>query len=78
VRLLDKLKQLDVPTLVIWGTGDIFFGTEWSRWLQATIPGVKQRQELEAGRLFLPVERALEVNEAILGFWQQYAPPVSQ
>lgn len=78
VRLLDKLKQLHVPTLVIWGTGDIFFGAEWSRWLQATIPGIKQRQELEAGRLFLPEERAHEVNEAILGFWQQCAPSVSQ
>ncbi|WP_334146708.1 alpha/beta fold hydrolase [Hyphomicrobium sp.] len=74
VGLVDKLKKLDVPTLVVWGTGDIFFGVEWSRWLEQTIPGVKQRLELEGGRLFLPEERAAEVNAAVLSFWKQHAP----
>lgn len=73
VRLADALKRLDVPTLVVWGTGDIFFGAEWSRWLEQTISGVKQRLELVAGRLFLPEERAGELNDAILRFWEQSA-----
>jgi pimeloyl-ACP methyl ester carboxylesterase len=69
VRIANKLSELDVPTLIVWGTGDIFFSTEWARWLAKTIPGVKQHQDLEAGRLFLPEERAPELNSAVLRFW---------
>lgn len=71
LRIADQLKALNVPTLIIWGTGDVFFGVEWSRWLAETIPGTRRRIELPHGRLFLPDERAEEVNAAILQFWSE-------
>ena len=32
VRIEDKLKAVKTPTLVMWGTGDIFFHVKWSHW----------------------------------------------
>jgi pimeloyl-ACP methyl ester carboxylesterase len=52
------LKRLTVPTLVVWGTGDVFFDRKWAYWLRDTIPGVTEVVELEGARLFLPDERA--------------------
>ncbi|WP_334150493.1 alpha/beta fold hydrolase [Hyphomicrobium sp.] len=71
LRIKGKLEVLTVPTLIVWGTGDIFFGAEWSRWLADTIPGTLRRVEVPGGRLFLPDERASEVNSAILQFWSE-------
>ena len=69
VRIEERLKRLKVPTLVVWGTGDVFFGVEWSRWLADTIPGTRQRLEIKGARLFLPDERANELNNALKRFW---------
>jgi pimeloyl-ACP methyl ester carboxylesterase len=69
VGIEERLKQLTVPTLVVWGTGDVFFGVEWSRWLADTIPGTRQRLEIKGARLFLPDERARELNDALEAFW---------
>ena len=41
------LKKLDVPTLVVWGTGDVFFDVSWAYWLRDTIPGVTEVVEIE-------------------------------
>lgn len=46
VRIEEKLKTLNVPTLIVWGTGDIFFDVNWSQWLADTIPGTRRRLEL--------------------------------
>ncbi len=40
LRVEPGLAQLDVPTLVVWGTADEFFDLLWAYWLQDTIPGV--------------------------------------
>jgi pimeloyl-ACP methyl ester carboxylesterase len=53
-----KLAKLDVPTLVVWGTGDVFFDLSWAHWLRDTIPGVTEVVELDGARLFFPDERA--------------------
>lgn len=62
VRLEPALRLFDKPTLVIWGTGDIFFGVEWAYWLRDTIPGVYEVVELDGAMLFFTEERADEVN----------------
>jgi pimeloyl-ACP methyl ester carboxylesterase len=36
------LKKLTVPTLVVCGTGDVFFDLKWAYWLRDTIPGVTE------------------------------------
>ena len=40
------LKELTVPTLVVWGTGDEFFDLSWAYWLRDTIPGVTEVVEV--------------------------------
>src|SRR5439155_22461132 len=42
-----ELKKLAVPTVVVWGTGDTFFGVDWAYWLRDTIPGVTEVVELD-------------------------------
>jgi pimeloyl-ACP methyl ester carboxylesterase len=70
IRLQDRLKQLTVPTAIVWGTGDIFFDEHWSHWLADTIPGTRTRTSLEGARLLLPEERPDELNHEILRLWE--------
>lgn len=65
-----KLKSLKVPTLIVWGTGDIFFHVKWSHWLSRTIPGARRRVEFDGARLFFPEERAQELNDELRLHWQ--------
>jgi pimeloyl-ACP methyl ester carboxylesterase len=63
------LRRLQVPTLVVWGTGDVFFHRRRAHWLRATIPGVTQVVELEGARLFFPDERADELVPHLRRHW---------
>lgn len=69
----ERLTVLAVPTLVVWGTDDVFFGLEWARWLRDTIPGVKEVVEIEGGRLFFPDERASELVPHLRRHFASYA-----
>ena len=69
VAIEPLLTVLAVPTLVVWGTGDVFFDVSWARWLRDTIPGVKEVVEIEGGRLFFPDERASELVPHLRRFW---------
>ncbi|WP_433511500.1 alpha/beta fold hydrolase [Nonomuraea sp. CA-143628] len=69
VAIEPLLTVLAVPTLVVWGTGDVFFDVSWARWLRDTIPGVKEVVEIEGGRLFFPDERAGELVPHLRRFW---------
>jgi pimeloyl-ACP methyl ester carboxylesterase len=59
------LARLGVPTLIVWGTGDVFFKTRWAHWLRDTIPGATEVIELAGARLFFPDERAAEFTAAL-------------
>jgi pimeloyl-ACP methyl ester carboxylesterase len=63
------LRLVQAPTLIAWGTDDIFFDLKWSHWLENTIPGSRRRMELKGGRIFFPEERASEFNEALRMHW---------
>jgi pimeloyl-ACP methyl ester carboxylesterase len=63
------LRQLRVPTLVVWGTDDVFFPRHWAYWLKDTIPGVTEVVELEGARLFFPDERADELVFHLRRHW---------
>jgi pimeloyl-ACP methyl ester carboxylesterase len=65
-----RLKALNVPTLIVWGTDDVYFDVKWSRWLAATIPGTRRRVELEGARIFFPEERWVEFNQELREHWQ--------
>jgi pimeloyl-ACP methyl ester carboxylesterase len=64
------LSRLIVPTLVVWGTDDVFFDLKWAYWLKDLIPGTTSVVEIEGGRLFFPDERAGELVSALLAHWQ--------
>ena len=64
-----RLRELDAPTLIVWGTDDVYFDVRWSRWLADTIPGTRRRLELADARIFFPEERPTEFNEALRNHW---------
>ena len=67
------LARLQVPTLIVWGTGDIFFRRKWAYWLRDTIPGATEVVELDRARIFFPDERATELTEALRRHWDRVA-----
>jgi pimeloyl-ACP methyl ester carboxylesterase len=64
-----RLKELHVPTLLVWGTGDPFFTLAEARWLRDTIPGVTELVEIEGAKLFFPDERATELARHLKRHW---------
>jgi len=64
------LKTLQAPTLIVWGTDDVYFDVKWSRWLAETIPGTRRRIEFEGARIFFPEERWEEFNNELRAHWQ--------
>jgi pimeloyl-ACP methyl ester carboxylesterase len=67
--VLAGLRTVRTPTLVVWGTADIFFDVKWAEWLRKTIPGTREVVMLEGAKLFFPEERPDELARALLRFW---------
>jgi pimeloyl-ACP methyl ester carboxylesterase len=65
-----RLKALEAPTLIVWGTDDVYFDMKWSHWLADTIPGTRRRVEFKDARIFFPEERWAEFNEELRAHWQ--------
>ena len=74
----DGLRKMRAPTLIVWGTDDVYFPLEWSHWLAQTIPGTKRRLELEGARIFFPEERWSEFNPQLRAHWLEHATPARQ
>ncbi len=70
VAIQDKLKSLQAPTLIVWGTDDVYFDLKWSHWLADNIPGTRRRVEFKDARIFFPEERWQEFNEELRTHWQ--------
>jgi pimeloyl-ACP methyl ester carboxylesterase len=66
------LRRLQVPTLIVWGTDDLFFRRKWAYWLRDTIPGASEVVEIDKGRLFFPDERAAEFTAALRRHWDAH------
>lgn len=65
-----SLRALNAPTLIVWGTDDVYFDLRWSHWLADTIPGTRRRVELPGARIFFPEERAEEFNRELRTHWE--------
>lgn len=63
------LERITAPTLVVWGTDDVFFDVKWAYWLQEQIPGVIDVVEVPGARLFFPLERASYLADQIRRLW---------
>ena len=66
------LARLQVPTLIVWGTGDRAFRLKWAYWLRDTIPGATDVVEIDGARLFFPDERATELTAALRRHWDNH------
>ena len=64
-----QLRRFEAPTLIVWGTDDIYFDVRWSHWLAETIPGTRRRVEFKGARIFFPEERAVEFNRELRAHW---------
>lgn len=73
VRVEEHLKALQSPTLIVWGTDDVYFDARWSQWLADTIPGTRRRVEFDGARIFFPEERWEAFNEELRAHWTAHA-----
>jgi pimeloyl-ACP methyl ester carboxylesterase len=64
-----RLRELTVPTLVVWGTGDEFFDVSWAYWLRDTIPGTTGLITVDGARLFFPDERPMDLVPHLEQHW---------
>jgi pimeloyl-ACP methyl ester carboxylesterase len=67
------LRQLTVPTLIVWGTGDPTFHVRYAQWLRDTIPGATDVVAVDRARLFFPDERAPELVTHLRAHWAAHA-----
>lgn len=71
VAIEPGLRELEVPTICVWGTGDDIFPIELAHWLRDTIPGCDEIVEIEGGKLFWPFERGPELAAALREHWAE-------
>ena len=71
VALKPGLERLEVPTLMVWGTGDRFFPIRLAHWLNDTIPGARGVIEVDGGALFWPGERPDELVPHLRRHWAE-------
>jgi len=74
VAIESQLRRLHASTLVVWGTGDVFFDVAWAHWLRDTIPGVRTVVELDGAKLFFPEERPDALAAALRAHWDASEP----
>ena len=69
VAIESGLRALQVPTLIVWGLNDMFFGLEWAYWLKDTIPGAVEVVEVPGAKLFFPEDRPAALIEPLRRFF---------
>jgi pimeloyl-ACP methyl ester carboxylesterase len=64
-----QLREITVPTLIVWGTGDAFFDVSWAYRLRDTIPGTTRVVTVDGARLFFPDERPMDLVPYLEQHW---------
>jgi pimeloyl-ACP methyl ester carboxylesterase len=77
VAVTPQLRELTVPTLVVWGTGDTFFDVSWAYWLQDIIPGAARVVTVDEARLLFPEERPMDLVPHLEQHWSAATAPRS-
>jgi pimeloyl-ACP methyl ester carboxylesterase len=67
--ITERLRDLRVPTLLVWGTADEFFTVAQARQLRDMIPGAREVAEVPGGKLFFPEERPDELAAQLRRHW---------
>jgi len=73
-----QLRTLKAPTLIVWGTDDVYFPVKWSHWLAQNIPGTRRRVEFKDARIFFPEERWEEFDKELRAHWLLVEEQVSK
>ena len=69
VAVTPQLREITVPTLIVWGTGDAFFDVSWAYQLRDTIPGATRVVTVDGARLFFPDERPMDLVPHLGEHW---------
>jgi len=64
-----RLREVTVPTAILWGTGDKFFKPSNVEYLRGVLPNVKQVRHVEGAALFFPEENPGLVADAARDLW---------
>ena len=73
VAVTPQLREITVPTLIVWGTGDAFFDVSWAYRLRDTIPGTTRVVTVDGARLFFPDERPMDLVPHLEQHWSAAA-----
>lgn len=68
-----QLAQLKVPTLIVWGTGDMLFPLKWAQRLAKLIPGTTKVATLDGARMHFPDYRVDEFVTHLQQHWTEWA-----
>lgn len=64
------LATLKAPTLIVWGTGDVYFDKATADGLSERIGSARELVELDGAKLFFPDERPDELVPLLRRHWQ--------
>jgi pimeloyl-ACP methyl ester carboxylesterase len=74
VDVVERLRRLDRPVLLLWGKHDPHFGPEWAKRLRRDIPAVRGLELLDAGHMLME-EKPDEFAAVISDFFAQHDRP---
>jgi haloalkane dehalogenase len=68
-----QLRELKVPTLIVWGEADTAFDLKSAQWLKDNIGGVQRLIMVPGGKLFFPEEHPKLMSVLLREFWRSIA-----
>ncbi|HKE17779.1 MAG TPA: alpha/beta fold hydrolase [Kofleriaceae bacterium] len=73
IEIAPQLRALDAPTLVLWGTADLFFPVKWAYWLRDNLPRVEEVVEIAGAPVFWPEEEPALLGDKLRAHWTRHA-----
>jgi pimeloyl-ACP methyl ester carboxylesterase len=68
-----QLRELQVPTLIVWGDADTAFDLKSPQWLKDNIGGVRRLVMVPRAKLFFPEEHPKLMSVLLQEFWRSIA-----
>jgi len=68
MEVVEDLKKLEKPTMVVWACEDRYFSTSWAQKLYDEIPGAERLELLPFAGLFFQEEKPEEFAKLVLDF----------
>ena len=66
-----SLRELDAPTLLVWGTGYAPFDVKWAYRLREMMPAVAEVVEIDGAKLYFPEERPEALLPHLRRHWRR-------